>query len=321
MMKKLMNFPTFLLLAFLSLAVVSCDSDDDAGDVGLTSSAYDLTKSNPNFSSLAAAIERADLVDVLDGDGTFTVFAPTNTAFAEFLSDNNFASLDAVPVDVLRATLLYHVLGTSVRSTELAQGYVKTASSNVDGDAYDAYINLDVDPSINNAEIDLSMADIAVDNGIVHVIDEVLTLPSVADLAIYNPVFSNLVTAVVQENLDGTLTDQNATFTVFAPTNDAFQALVDADPNDSINSVADILALNNLTDILLYHVVDGAAVRAEDIMNGQVVDPITTGTFTIDTTNGVVITDGSGTDINVIVTNVTAANGVVHAIDFVLRPA
>lgn len=320
-MKKLMKFPTYLFLAFLSLAVISCDDDDDAGDIGLNNSAYDLTKSNPNFSNLAAAIERAGLVDVLDGNGTFTVFAPTNDAFSDFLIDNNFADLDAVPVDVLRATLLYHVLGTTVRSTELTDGYVKTASANADGNAYDAYIDLEVDAFINDAEIDLSMADIAVDNGIVHVIDEVLTLPTVADLAAYNPIFSNLVTAAIQENLATTLSDPAATYTVFAPTNDAFQALVDADPNDGITSIADILALSNLSDILLYHVVSGAAVRAEDITNGQVVDPITMGTFTIDTTNNVVITDGSGTEITVIVTNVTAANGVVHAIDFVLRPA
>ncbi len=320
-MKNLMKFPAYLFLALLSLAVISCDDDDDAGDLGLTSSAYDLTRNNPNFSSLAAAIERADLVSVLDAPGAFTVFAPTNTAFSEFLTDNNFASLDAVPVDVLRATLLYHVLGSEVRSSGLADGYVKTASANADGDAYDAYIDVDTEVFINDAKIDLTMVDIEVDNGVVHVIDEVLTLPSVADLAIYNPIFSNLVTAVVQENLAETLSDPTATYTVFAPTNDAFQALVDADPNDGIDSIGDILALSNLSDILLYHVVNGAAVRAEDIMNGQIVDPITMGTFTIDTTNGVVITDGSGTEINVIVTNVTAANGVVHAIDFVLRPA
>lgn len=316
-----MKFPTYLFLAFLSLAVISCDDDDDIAVVDPGNSAYDLTKSNANFSTLGLAIERAGLVDVLDGNGSFTVFAPTNEAFNNFLLDNNFPTLNDVPVDALRATLLYHVLGSEVRSNQLSNGYVKTSSTNTDGDAYDAYINLNGGAFINDVQIDLDNVDIEVDNGVVHVIDEVLTLPSVADLAIYNPIFSNLVTALVQEDLAGTLSDQSATYTVFAPTNDSFQALVDADPNDAITSVGDILALSNLSDILLYHVASGAAVRAEDITNGQVVDPITTGTFTIDTTNGVVITDGSGTEINVIVTNVTAANGVVHAIDFVLRPA
>lgn len=108
---------------------------------------------------------------------------------------------------------------------------------------------------------------------------------------------------------------------IFAPTNGTSQALVVADANDSINSVADFLALSNLSDILLYQVEDCTAVRAEDIMNGQVLDPKTTGTFTIDTTTNALITDGSGTEATVIATNTIAANGVVHAIDFVLRPA
>ncbi|ALM20414.1 hypothetical protein AAT17_03780 [Nonlabens sp. MIC269] len=314
----------FSFLAIASLTLTSCDDDDD-NIIDSNNSAYDLTVSNSNFTSLRAALERTGLDATLDGNGTFTVFAPTDTAFTTFLSANGFASLDAVPTDVLRNVLLNHVLGSVNRSGDLVDGYVKTSATDASGNNLDAYIDASAF-TVNNAAIDTSQVNIEVDNGVVHVMDAVIPLPTVADLAVYNPAFGNLVTAVSQEGLVAALsaTDASATpappFTVFAPTNDAFQALIDADPNDGLNNINDVLALNNLSDILLYHVVSGAAVRAEAIMDGDVVDPITMGTFTINTTNGVVITDGTNTETNVIVTNVTGINGVVHAIDFVLRP-
>lgn len=329
MMKNLMKFPTYVFLAFLSLAVVSCDEDDDAGDVGLTNSAYDLTKSNPNFSSLAAAIERADLVSILDTPGTYTVFAPTNTAFSEFLQDNGFANLEAVPVDVLRATLLYHVLGSEVRSTGLADGYVKTASTNADGDAYDAYVDVDTEVFINDAEVDLTLVDIDVDNGVVHVIDEVLTLPTIADLAVYNPNLSSLVAALSQEELVGVVDNASATLTVFAPLNSSFDALITEDPlNAGWTDINDILALGDagatatstLDGVLTYHVLTTGAVRAGAITDGITPTTAQGSTFTINTTNGVTITDTNGRVLNVIATDITAVNGVVHAISNVLLP-
>ncbi|WP_124979805.1 fasciclin domain-containing protein [Nonlabens xiamenensis] len=325
-MKKLIKFPLFILLLTLSGSILSCDSDDDFTSPDPGNSAYDLTQTNANFSILGQAIDAAGLRTTLDGSGNFTVFAPTNAAFQAFLSDNNFASLNDVPVDVLRNTLLNHVLDTEVRSTMLTQGYVKTSATDADGNNLDAFINLQNGVTVNSSEVDTNQVDIDVDNGVVHVVNDVIALPTVVDLAVANPNFGNLVTAVTQENLAGALAETStsaaipAPFTVFAPTNASFQNLIAADPNDGLNNINDVLALPNLSDILLYHVVSGAAVRAEDIMDGQTVDPITQGTFTISTSNGVVITDGTGTETTVVATNVTAINGVIHAIDFVLRP-
>lgn len=327
-MKKLMKFPTYLFLAFLGLAVISCEDDDD-GVVDPGNSAYDLTKSNPNFSTLGLAIERAGLVDVLDGNGTFTVFAPTNDAFNEFLIDNNFATLNDVPVDALRTTLLYHVLGTSVRSAQLADGYVKTSATNANGNAYDAYITAGLDPSINDATLDLSLIDINVDNGIVHVIDEVLTLPTIADLAVYNPNLSSLVAALSQEELVSVVDNENAALTVFAPLNSSFDALITEDPlNAGWTDLNDILALGDagasatstLDGVLTYHVLTTGAVRAGTITDGLMPTTAQGSMFTINTTNNVTITDANSRVITVVATDITATNGVIHAIGNVLLP-
>jgi uncharacterized surface protein with fasciclin (FAS1) repeats len=327
-MKNLMKFPAYVLLAFLSLAVVSCDDDDEVAPAP-GNSAYDLTKNTPDFSSLAAAIERADLVSVLDGAGTFTVFAPTNAAFAEFLSDNDFADLEAVPVPLLRATLLYHVLGSEVRSTGLTQTYVKTASTNAGGFAYDAFITLGTEVFINDTEIDLTRVDLDVDNGVVHVIDEVLTLPTIADLAVYNPALSSLVAALSQEGLVDIVDNEDATLTVFAPLNSSFDALIIEDPlGAGWSTIGDILALGDgdtsatstLDGVLTYHVLATGAVRAADITDGIAPTTAQGTTFTINTTGEVTITDANGRVIPVLVTDITAINGVVHAIGNVLLP-
>lgn len=324
-----MKFPTYLLLAFLSLAIVSCDDDDDEVAPAPGNSAYDLTKNTPDFSSLAAAIERADLVSVLDGAGTFTVFAPTNAAFAAFLSDNGFADLEAVPVPLLRATLLYHVLGSEVRSTGLTQTYVKTASTNAGDFASDAFITLGTEVFINDAEIDLTMVDLDVDNGVVHVIDKVLTLPSIADLAVYNPALSSLVTALSREGLVDIVDSEDATLTVFAPLNASFDALITEDPlGAGWSTIGDILALGDgdtsatstLDGVLTYHVLTTGAVRAADITDGRTPTTAQGTTFTINTTGGVTITDANGRVIPVLVPDITAINGVVHAIGNVLLP-
>lgn len=322
MKKTKLIFKTMLLLV-LSTAIISCDDDDPVTPAVPTATAFVVA--NPNFSSLEAALVRADLASTLNGAGPFTIFAPTNDAFNDFLTANNFADLNAVPVDVLRNTLLNHVVSGTVRSTDLTSGYIKTSATNngmTTGDALDMYVNIRSGVVLNGVAT-VTGADNMVSNGIIHVVNQVIALPTVVTLAAANPDFSNLVTAVTQANLAATLSSSAspAPFTVFAPLNSSFQALIDESTTDGLNSIQDILALPNLATILTYHVVGGAAVRQEDITNGQVVNPIAMGTsFTINTTSGVNITDGQARVTPILVTNVTGINGVVHAIGRVLLP-
>ncbi|MBF4985315.1 fasciclin domain-containing protein, partial [Nonlabens mediterrranea] len=171
-MKKLVTNFKVLMLAVLTVSAVSCTDDDDNGGVlDNNNSAYDLTVDNADFTILNAALLRTGLDATLDqAGGTYTVFAPTDTAFQTFLSANGFASIDDVPVLVLRNTLRNHVLSSVARSTDLTDGYVKTIATNDDGDTLDLYVDLTAGVVLNGVA-EVTMADVTVDNGVVHVVD------------------------------------------------------------------------------------------------------------------------------------------------------
>lgn len=336
-MKILFKKAQYLLFAGLAFAAVSCDDDDNGNEIDNGNSIADIVRTDANFTILNAALEQTGLDATLDANGTFTVFAPTDAAFQALLdadpTDGLSTPADLLALPSLQNILLNHVLSTEIPSTALSDGYLKTLATDDgtnSGNALDLYVDLtsgvvlNGGPSVANPATD---ADIMADNGVVHIIDGVLTLPTIATLAAANPSFGNLVAALDQEGLVSAVSDVTGTYTVFAPLNTSFDALVSEDPlGAGWTGVGDILALGDMSAsstsvldrVLTYHVIPNAAVRAEDIMNGQVVTTIETGTFTIDTSNGIFITDENGRSIEVIVTNVTAINGVVHAIDNVL---
>jgi len=334
-MKNLLKKAQYLLFAGLAFAAVSCDDDDNDNAIDNSNTIADIVKSNSNFSILNAALEQTGLDATLDASGTFTVFAPTDAAFQALLdadpNDGLSTPADLLALPSLQNILLNHVLNSEVPSSALSDGYVKTLATDDgtnSGNALDLYVDLTSGVVLNGGS-NVTTPDVTADNGIVHIIDGVLTLPTVATLAAANPAFSNLVVALTQENLVGAVADANATLTVFAPLNTSFDALVSEDPlGAGWTGVADVLALGDaeastgstLDNVLTYHVVSGAAVRAGDITDGLVVDPLGPGTFTVNTSSGVVITDANGRTIDVVVTNVTAINGVVHAIGNVLLP-
>ncbi|SNR37565.1 fasciclin domain-containing protein, partial [Lutibacter flavus] len=117
-MKTFKNLHKLVFIAFLAIAFVSCDDDDEQiTPEPMTNSIADFVVANQdNYSSLLAALQKADLVETLQGEGPFTVFAPDNAAFAAFLTANNFNSLDDVPVAALKEILLNHVVSGSVQS-------------------------------------------------------------------------------------------------------------------------------------------------------------------------------------------------------------
>jgi len=161
--------------------------------------------------------------------------------------------------------------------------------------------------------------DIATTNGTVHIIDEVMLPPSVVSLALNNPAFSTLVAALTRTDL---MTDYvsilsgDGPFTVFAPTNDAFQALLDS--NDEWSSLDDI-PLTTLEAVLNYHVVSGANVQSDELTDNQEVMTLG-GMITVDLTEGVKIETTSGQSVGVAIADVQGANGVVHAVGGVLLP-
>jgi len=259
----------------------------------------DLAVANSSFTTLVSALSGAGLVPALsDPAGTFTVFAPTNDAFAQ---------LTSVPED-LKPILLYHVLGSTVYASQVPTGYAKTLSAYM-SQPMDIYLNTASGVKINNSA-SVVLADVVGTNGVIHVIDKVLLPPTVVGIALNNSAFTTLVSAVVKAGLAETLSGTGP-FTVFAPTNDAFSALFAA---LGVSGV-DALTAEQLTPILLYHVVSGNNVSS-GLMNGNI--PTLQGTnISVNVGKGVVLNGNT----NVIIADVQGSNGVVHAIDKVLIPS
>ncbi len=267
----------------------------------------DVALDNSNFSTLVTAVAAAELLPALTNPaGTYTVFAPTNDAFAAL--GDVVSDLLVDPTGDLADILLYHVLGDSVASTVLTNGMI------VDALNTDNTLKITVKSAggvaINQAMV--TTADIRTSNGIVHVIDAVL-LPNetVVDVALDNSNFSTLVTAVAAAELLPALTNPAGTYTVFAPTNDAFAALGDV--------VSDLLVdpTGDLADILLYHVL-GDSVASTVLTNGMIVDALNT-----DNTLKITVKSAGGVAINqamVTTADIRTSNGIVHVIDAVLLP-
>lgn len=228
-------------------------------------SVVDVAASNGSFTTLVAALEATGLNSVLDdAEGNFTVFAPSDAAFA-LLGDAKITELLANP-DALADILLYHVIsGASVLQdaavTKAQSTDKKVTMANEQMAAL--YLN-DNTLYINQSAV--SSANVMADNGVIHVIDQVILPPSmkdmpdmnIAEIASGNSDFSTLVTALSAANLVTTLSDEDATFTVFAPTNAAFAKL---DSTVLTALLADQTALSN---VLLKHVFSGAEVGATD---------------------------------------------------------
>ena len=266
-----------------------------------------------DFPTLLAAVEAAGLVDALSDDSaSLTVFAPTEAAFAA-LPEGALDSLLADP-DALAGVLTYHVLGSAVtvnQAADLAGSTVETLNGGkvaitVRDDDY-VYINL----------AQVVSYDIEASNGIIHVIDAVLLPPdltpsemTIAEIASSNEDFETLVAAATAANLVGTLNDPEASLTVFAPTDAAFEALGESTLNYLLNN------LDDLESTLLYHVVAGAGLSS--------IDAIAATGSSIEMANGdeaMISLGDSGLMINmsnIVTTDIVASNGIIHVIDTVL---
>ena len=354
MWKRLVPF--FLVLALVAAACGGDDADETTTttaaadtEAAESSSVVDLAIENGGFTTLVAAIEAAGLVDTLEGEGPFTVLAPTNAAF-----DAAFETLGITAEELLADTetltdiLTYHVLPQEANSQLVAT---------LDGESVQTVNGQSVSIAVTDGVITIDgaevvSADLAADNGIVHVINAVLLPPdvaealgvamgeemeetttttttttteapeqagSIADIVAGDPNFSTLLAAVEAAGLTEALADPAASLTVFAPDNDAFAAALEALGISAEELLADT---ETLTGILTYHVL-GEVVTSGDIAAAG------TEEIPVETLSGaelVVVVGDAGNvsfkDQSATVTqaDIEASNGVIHVIDGVLLP-
>ncbi|MEQ1565541.1 MAG: fasciclin domain-containing protein [Myxococcota bacterium] len=255
-----------------------------------------------DLTSLAGAVGAADpgVAELLGGTEQLTVFAPTNDAFTA--AADITAGLDQAG---LTNVLSYHVIPAPVTSDAIpvaaGTGLVNEWGNNVSV-LFDTSAGVVVNGSSN-----VVVADIKTTNGIVHVVDGVLLPPTVVDMAV-NGGFTGLLGAVGAASGDlGAVLSGAGPFTVFAPDNAAFTA---AEP------ITSTLGPDELRDVLLYHVVGGAApVTSGDLSNGSV-ETLAGASILVDVSSGVLLNGST----NVTVADLNATNGVVHVIDGVLLP-
>ena len=268
----------------------------------------EVASENGNFTILLAALAEADLAATFSDDaaGPFTVFAPTDAAFEALLVELDLTAAELLALPNLGDILAYHVTeGNVLFSTAAGLEVLPTLNG----------MPIAQDGGVLDDRATVVSADIVASNGVIHVIDRVL-LPNktIADIAVADSRFSTLVAALTEANLVGAVADASADLTVVAPTNDAFAAALDA-----LGSTAEeLLARADLADILLYHVVPGTFLAADVIAAAPFDAPTLQGSpIGVAVVDGGVVLNGS---VDVIITDVKAVNGVIHAIDFVLLP-
>ncbi len=333
-------------LAVGALALAACGSDSNDADESATTEAaaeessessgeesaeagtiVDVAVGAGTFNTLVAAVTAAGLAETLSGEGPFTVFAPTDDAFAALPDGLVDALLLPENEAALTAVLTYHVLGAEVPSSDVAPGDVET----LQGESITIGVE-DGTVTVNDATV--TAVDVEASNGVIHVIDAVLVPPSIdatallvadameedameeedeagtiVDVAVGAGSFDTLVAAVTAAGLAETLSGEGP-FTVFAPTDEAFAAL----PDGLVEALLLPENVDVLTAVLTYHVL-GAEVPSSDVAPGDV-ETLEGEDVTIGVEDGTVTVNQA----TVIAVDVEASNGVIHVIDAVLVP-
>nr|WP_299066782.1 fasciclin domain-containing protein [uncultured Allomuricauda sp.] len=336
-MKALINLSKITLLIFVFIFTSCSDDDNDPippveGD-NIVETAIDTA----DLSSLVSALQKADesanndLVSALSGDGPFTVFAPTNAAFADLFAQlDGFSSLNDFSTealqDILATILKYHVIsGTAALSTDLTNGQTlttlqgSTVEVSTDGGVFIS------DATSSDAQV--TTPNVETENGVVHIINKVLLpqaildeladiiLLPITDIAIGNENLESLVAALVAANGDlPTVLRGEGPFTVLAPTDEAFTAFLDG------AELGDI-PVETLTNVLLNHVISGALFEGDlNMLGAGYAKTLAVGagdeniSIYFDALDGVTLNGVS----TVSTPDVKALNGVVHIVNAVI---
>lgn len=318
-MRSSLRLKQFLTIIGMASVLLSCSLDDGPETIPIPETDIIEVATAENLTTLLAALEKADLINTLKGSGPFTVFAPSDEAFSGFLSSNGFATVDAVPTATLQQLLLNHVINGRIDSAplvDLQRNYLETLADGPGESKLSLYFDA-TDGVVINGVTTVTQADLVAENGIIHVVNQVISLPTVdtfitadTNLEVFG---TALDAAAVVSDLPRDLQESaSGPFTVFVPVPMAFDALLDT--NDDWNFVSDIEE-NLLAAVLEHHTLNGN-VRSSDIVPGEAVTTLEGDEITIISKDGgLEITDGSGNEGTIIgPTDIQASNGVIHLI-------
>ncbi len=309
-MKKFIFFIA-AILAVTPVAAIAQNSKDQNPNYKKASYSemdiVDTAVSAKVFNTLVAAVKAAGLVDTLKSDGPFTVFAPTDEAFAKLPKGTVESLLKPENKNKLISILTYHVVPGKVMASDVVK--LKKAKT-----AEGSYVKIKVmDGKVMVGNANVVKTDIGTSNGVIHVIDTVLLPPmekDIVDTAVSANIFNTLVAAVKAAGLADTLKGEGP-FTVLAPTDEAFAKL----PKGTVENLLKPENKAMLVKILKYHVISGN-VKAADVVKLKSAKTVEGQSVKIKVNGGAVMIDKA----NVVKTDIVASNGVIHVIDSVLMP-
>jgi transforming growth factor-beta-induced protein len=266
----------------------------------------DTAVSAGSFKTLVAAVKAAGLVETLKGAGPFTVFAPSDDAFAKLPAGTVESLLKPENRAKLQAILTYHVVPGKVMAADVVK---LTGALTVQGQQVDIAVNNGT-VTVDNAKV--LKTDISCSNGVIHVIDQVI-LPAdsdIVDSAVAAGSFKTLAAALTAAGLVETLKGEGP-FTVFAPSDEAFAKL----PAGTVESLLKPENRDKLVAILTCHVVSGK-VLASDVVKLKSAKTVNGKELAVTVTEAGVTIDSA----KVVATDIEASNGVIHIIDSVILP-
>jgi uncharacterized surface protein with fasciclin (FAS1) repeats len=323
-MKKLKILIGFVLVSF----ALSCSNNNEEF-YNEPQTILNIIESNSNYSGLAYALQKTGLDTSFDGSNSndsYTLYAPNNMAFARFLMESGFSTIDDIPLDILKKVLLNHVMVDIIRYRDFETGYYKSAAQYINGDSM---TNLSIHiEQVNmrvtlNGESRITQGNVDASNGIIHAVDKIIPIPSIVTFAKADKNLGNLLLALTRSDLttdfptilSTELGTSPAPFTVFAPLNQAF---VDLLTELNLSSLSDIDE-PTLNATLKYHVIGEANAYSTDLSDNQQLNTLG-GPITANISGGATLTDGNSRVSNIIAVDIQANNGVIHVIDKVILP-
>ena len=315
------NLVKLLFVMLIALSFTACGWLDDDDDDNPIVNIVRTMEAEGNLDTLITALEAGELDDDLQGEGPFTIFAPTDEAFNALPAGTVDALLDPANQNTLIDILTFHVYNGELLADDIT-ALAGTSITMLNGlDLRIDVINPVVLSLNGNRQATITVTDVMASNGVIHVIDAVLNpedaTEDIVQTAIDNGNFTTLVAALQAAELDDDLQGPGP-FTVFAPTDDAFNAL----PAGTIDTLLDPANQALLSDILLYHVYDGSVLAEDAIaLDGMSVAMLNGDLMSINVVGGnVVLNLGGDGEATVVFTDVLCSNGVIHVIDAVLAP-
>lgn len=317
-MKSYFKFRKISIIVLFTVITIACSKSKDEPETNNTIT--DIASRKSDLKIFTQALNITGLAETYKQSGEHTIFAPSNDAFTAFLTAKGFATINDVPVDQLRNLLSNHIINGVFQTTQLTTKYVKSLAFGSASSTNELSLYVDTTAGIKvNGVATVVTSNIVASNGVIHIVDTVIDLPTIATHTKANLNLSSFANTLALPAQTAVLTNLTGStiYTVFEPTNDAFTSLdTELTSSGGIAGVSDA----NMSKILSYHITNGNTLSiafSDSLVFSTLVLPQS---FTLQVTGGTKITDTNNRISNVTYTNIQCNNGVIHIIDKVLLP-